>query len=229
MMRFVWRLIRLLVVLVVLGAVIYFWGSSVLAAAGRYLVTEQLLSKADAILILSGEPVLRVPEGARLYHEGYASKILLSREPKLPGLDELARTGIQVPESQEFSVKLLEQLRVPRKAILTIPERSDSTRSEMLTVAHFLNANPVKSMIIVTSKSHTTRAYKIFSTGLGRRVRLIMHPVPYDPFNPERWWHDRRDAKEVLHEYQALADYWRIRLWSMLTGESAAPSAITVR
>ena len=152
----------------------------------------------------------------------------MTSEPKVRGTEDLLRLGIRIPDSQESSLALLEALRVPRSAILTIQERSNSTHSEMLTVARFLTTQRVKSMIIVTSKTHTTRAFKIFSAGLAG-IRLIMHPVPSDPFDPTRWWQDRMDAKDVLHEYEALADYWRLRLWSMLVGEIAAPPAVTVR
>jgi uncharacterized SAM-binding protein YcdF (DUF218 family) len=230
MVRLIWRLGRLLAVTLVLVIGLYFGSPYLLTVVGRYLITEHPLAKADLVLVLSGQYVLRVPEGARIYHEGYAPKILLTNEPKVRGSEELLRLGIRFPDSQENALTILEALRVPRSAILTIQERADSTRSEMQTVARFLKTHPVKSMIIVTSKSHTTRAYKIFSTGLGPGVRLIMRPVPNDPFDPARWWHDRLDAKDVLHEYEALADFWRLRLWNALVGEFAAPPpAVTVR
>jgi hypothetical protein len=75
----------------------------------------------------------------------------------------------------------------------------------------------------------TTRAYKIFSTGLGARIRLIMHPVPNDPFDPTRWWRDRTDAEEVLREYEALADFWRGQLWTTIVGEFAPPPPVVIR
>jgi uncharacterized SAM-binding protein YcdF (DUF218 family) len=229
-LRLIWRLGRLLAVALVLGVGLYFGSPYLLTAVGRYLVTEHPLAKADLVLVLSGQSVLRMPEGARIFHEGYAPKILLTSEPKERGSEELLRLGIRVPDGQERAITLLEALRVPQSAILTIRERSDSTRSEMQAVARFLKTNPVKSMIIVTSKNHTTRAFKIFSTGLGPGVRLIMHPVPYDPFDPAQWWHDRADSKDVLHEYEALADFWRLRLWSATVGEFAAPPPpVTVR
>jgi len=228
--RLIWRLGRLLAVTLVLVIGLYFGSPYLLTVVGRYLITEHPLAKADLVLVLFGQYVLRVPEGARIYHEGYAPKILLTNEPKVRGSEELLRLGIRFPDSQENALTILEALRVPRSAILTIQERADSTRSEMQTVARFLNMHPVKSMIIVTSKSHTTRAYKIFSTSLGPGVRLIIRPVPNDPFDPARWWHDRLDAKDVLHEYEALADFWRLRLWNALVGEFAAPPpAVTVR
>lgn len=230
MLRLIWRLGRLLAVTLVLGIGLYFGSPHLLTAVGRYLVTEHPLAKADLVLVLSGQALLRTPEGARIYHEGFAPKILLTTELKPRGLDDLLRLGIRFPDTQENAIIILEALRVPRSAILTIQERANSTQAEMQTVARFLKTHPMKSMIVVTSKSHTTRAFKIFSAGLGAEVRLIMRPVPNDPFDPARWWHDREDAKEVLHEYQALADFWRLRLWHAMAGQLwAAPPPVTVR
>jgi uncharacterized SAM-binding protein YcdF (DUF218 family) len=228
-LRLIGRLARLLVVMILLGIGLYFGSPYLLTIVGRYLVTEQPLIKADLILVLSGQIPLRVLEAARIYQEGYAPKILLTNEPKERGSEELLRLGIRIPDSQERAITLLEELHVPRSDILVIQERANSTRSEMQTVARFLKQHPLKSLIIVTSKSHTTRAYKIFSSGLGSEVRVIMHPVPNDPFDPNRWWQDRTDAKDVLHEYEALSDFWRVRLWTTLVGEFALPPPVTVR
>ena len=225
MLRLMQRLAGLAAVVLVLGLGLYLLYPSLLTAAGRYLVTEHPLAKADLALVLSGERLLRVPEAARLYHEAYAPKILLTNEPKERGTDELLRLGIRFPDSQEISLKILEDLRVPRDAIWTIRERANSTRAEMQVVARFLATHPVKRMIIVTSKSHSTRAYKYYRAGLGSKVQLIMHPVPNDPFDPTRWWQDRYDAKGVLHEYQALADLWRLKLWETVAGRFRGTSA----
>jgi len=226
----IWRLGRLVLVGVVLAVGLYFGSPYLLAGMGRYLVTEHPLGKADMILVLSGEPYLRVPEGARLYHQGLGPKVLLTNEPKARGLDDLLRSGIRFPDNQEVSLAILEALRVPRGAILTIQERSNSTRAEAESVSRFLKSHPVRKLIIVTSKSHTTRAHKIFSNGLGSGIQLIMHPVSSDPFEPTRWWQDRLNAKQVLHEYQALIDFWQLSLWKAAVGEvTASPPPVTVR
>jgi uncharacterized SAM-binding protein YcdF (DUF218 family) len=221
---------RLLAGVLILALGLYLGSPYLLTAVGRYLVTEHPLAKADLVLVLSGQTLLRVPEGARIYHEGFTSKVLLTNEPRPRGMEDLLRVGIRFPDSQENALAILDALRVPRSDILTIQERSNSTRTEMQSVARFLKRQPVRSLIIVTSKSHTTRAFKIFSAGLGPEIRLIMRPVPADPFDPARWWQDRTDAKEVLHEYQALVDYWRLRLWDRLVGQGmTAPPPIAVR
>ena len=145
-------------------------------------------------------------------------------------MDDLVRSGIQYPDDQELALKILEALRVPRHAILTTPEQADSTRAEAETVARFLKRHPARTLILVTSKSHSTRAGKILNAVLDPRVRVLVHPVPSDPFRPDRWWKDRTDTKEVLHEYGGLADYWRLRLWGGLVGHfTAVPPPVTVR
>ncbi len=229
-MRLIWRLGRVLVVTLVLVVGLYFGSPYLLTAIGRYVITEHPLDTADLVLVLGGQPVLRMPEGARVYHEGFVPKILLTNEPRLRGSEDLLRAGIRIPDNQESAVTILEALRVPRSAILTIHERAESTQAEMETVARFLRSHPVQKLIIVTSKSHTTRAYKIFSTGLGPGIRVIMRPVPNDPFDPGRWWKNRTDAKEVLHEYEGLADFWRLRLWKRVAGQfTTPPPSVTVR
>ncbi len=225
MLGLMWRLARLVAVMLVLGLGLFFGYPYLLGALGRYLVTEHPLAKADLVLVLSGQRFLRIPEAGRIYHEGLAPKILLTNEPKERGADELLRMGIRFPDSLETALKILEALRVPRDAILTIPDRPNSTRAEMRVVARFLEMHPVKRMIIVTSKGHTTRAYKYYSAGLGSKVQVIMHPVPNDPYDPARWWQDRFDAKAVLQEYEALADFWRLRLWEKLVGRFRRTSA----
>jgi uncharacterized SAM-binding protein YcdF (DUF218 family) len=230
MIRLFWRIVRALLVLLVVGGGLYLGGPYLLTFAGRYLITQDALVKADIALVLSGQPYLRVPEAARLYHEGLAPKILLVNEPRPRGQEDLFRVGLRYPDSLEISLQLLEALRVPCDAILTIPERADDTQAEADVVTRFFSGRSDRTLIIVTSKAHTTRARKIFSTSLGANVTLVMHPAPADPFDPGRWWQDRVDLGQTVWEYAALADLWRRGFWRAVVGEATlAPPAVTVR
>ncbi len=230
MLRLTWWLLKLILLLLILAGGLYLGAPFLLAGAGRYLVTTQPLTKADLMLVLSGEPYLCAPEAARLYHEGLASTILLTRAPHRRGLEELARAGIPFPDEQEISLRILEALHVPREAIRTIAERTDSMGAESGAVARFLNQHPARNLIVVTSKSHSTRAAKSLGAALAPGARVIMHPVPSDPFDPDRWWKDRTDTKQVFLEYGGLADYWRLRLWGGLMRHFASvPPPVTIR
>jgi uncharacterized SAM-binding protein YcdF (DUF218 family) len=220
MFRLVRWIVRSVAMLVLLVLGFYFGGSYAFTALGQYLITQHPLAKADLILVLSDQPYLGVPEGARVYHDGFAPKILLTRGPKERGAAELLRLGIRIPDAQETALKILEALRVPRKDILTIDEPPDGAREAMEEMARFLKKHSARVLIVVASKSHTTRLHKIFSASLGPEFRLIMHPVPGDPFDPSRWWHDRNDRRHVLYEYQALADFWREHVWQAVIREA---------
>jgi len=205
--------IRGLVLLVLLGLGILVGAPFVLGAAGRYLITEHPLARADLIFPLSEDVLLTVPEAARLYREGLATRILLTRGPGRPGRAELQRLGIRVPDAHETSLTILEGTQVPREAIQTVDEQADDLVAEAEVVARFLNDHPTQALIVVTPRSRSTRALKAFGAALGPGIRLIVHPAPSDPFDPTTWWRDRKDRREVVSEYQALADFWLADSW----------------
>ena len=229
MIRLMWRLVRALVTVLVLGGALYLGGPYLRTHAGRYLITQDPLVKADMALVLSGQPYLRVPEAARLYHERLIPKIPLVNEPRPPGQEDLLRLRTRDPDGLEISLPLLEALRVPREAVLTIPERADSLQAEADMVSRFLSGRSARALIIVTSKAQTTRARKILAATLGPKVGLVMHSVSADPFDPGRWWKNRPDFRQTVWEYAALVDLWRRGLWRAVVGEATpAPPAVTV-
>jgi uncharacterized SAM-binding protein YcdF (DUF218 family) len=213
------KLIRWFVVFPLLGLLLYIGYPFLLRGIGRYLVTENRLEKADAIAVLSGDGgVARTLEAVRLYQDGYAPKIILTHQILPKGYELLPRLGIKVPEERDIQLMVLEKMRVPRASILQIAERADSTQSEMIHLTRALDRHRVRSVILVTSKSHSTRARKILDRTTGGRIVVISRPSRYDTFNPEAWWRSRRDAKEVLAEYEKLANHWAQSAYSGLTG-----------
>ena len=203
------KLIRWLIVLPLLGLVLYVGYPFLLKAIGRYLVTENPLQRADAIAVLSGDGgVVRTLEAVRLYQDGYAPRIILT-QPVLPkGYEALQRLGIKAPEERDIQLMILERVRVPRAAVLQLTERANSTQSEMVYLTRFLDRHQVRSVILVTSKSHSTRARKILAGTTGGQIVIISRPSRYDTFDPEGWWRSRRDAREVLAEYEKLVNHW---------------------
>src|SRR5271168_3297338 len=66
-----------------LSALVVFVIAVFLLFLGRWLVVEDPLEKAQAIVVLSGDMPLRASEAAKLYREGYAPSVWLthSTEP----------------------------------------------------------------------------------------------------------------------------------------------------
>ncbi|MDD5558555.1 YdcF family protein [Candidatus Methylomirabilis sp.] len=213
------RLIRWLIVFPLLGLLLYVGHPFLLRAMGRYLITEDRLQKAGVIAVLAGDGgVARTLEAVRLYQDGYAPRIVLTHQLLPPGYEALARLGITVPEERDIQWMVLKAMRIPTTVVLQVDERADSTESEMVYLTRFLKKHRIETVILVTNRSHSTRASKILARASGGKITIISRPTRYDTFDPEGWWHSRADAKEVLSEYEKLLNYLVQPVSAGLTG-----------
>src|SRR5574337_2068820 len=187
------KLIRWLIVFPLLGLLFYVGYPFLLKAMGRYLITEDRLQKAEAIVVLAGDGgVGRTLEAVRLYQDGYAPRIVLTHQRLPKGYEALVRLGITVPEERNIQWMVLKAMRVPATAVLQGSERTDSTESEVAYLVPFLREHRIGTVILVTDRSHSTRASKILARASGGRITIISRPTRYDTFDPEGWWRDRK-------------------------------------
>src|SRR2546426_9824035 len=94
---------------------------------GRWLIVEDPLGKADAVVILSGRMPMRAREAAALYREGWAPQVWVTR-PAGPGA-ELGAMGIPYVGEAFYSQRVLIHLGVPADAIRVL-EPDCANRSE---------------------------------------------------------------------------------------------------
>lgn len=190
-------------------AVLYFLVSayhvSLLTSMGRFLVVEQPPVKSDLIVCLAGGNVQRGLTAADLYRRGFAPVVFVAREEIPEGYDTLNKRGVSYPESIDLMVRLLKELGVPESAILTSDTPSESTVMEASIVSGIVEEKNFRSLILVTSPTHSRRAYLVFRKAMAEGVRILVVPSSYNRFTPEGWWKDRKYAREVLFEYQKLA------------------------
>src|SRR6267378_5550316 len=90
-------------------AVVIFFG------VGRWLIVEDPLEKARAIVVLSGAMPMRAIEAAKLYREGYAPEVWLthSTEP----VETLQEMGIPFAGEDHYNALVLIHEGVPAKEI----------------------------------------------------------------------------------------------------------------
>src|SRR5256886_690419 len=131
------------------SAIIIFFG------VGRWLVVEDPLEKAQAIVVLSGRMPLRALEAAKLYRAGYASEIWLTR-PSEPTAS-LQTVHIAYLGEDFYNGRVLMQEGVPSNAIHVLAPEIDNTADEMHVIVEELRRKNQSSVIIVTSKVHTRR------------------------------------------------------------------------
>ncbi len=190
--------------------------SSILIFVGEYLITEKPLERADAIVVLSGTGYDRILEAVDTYKQGYAPLIILTKDEKNPGYDELLRLGIKIPEGYDLNRMVALKLGVPASSLIIIDERVYGTYSEIKVLYDFLKKRNLKSVILITSKYHTTRATKIFDHITAGEIKVVTRPSKYDTFDPKNWWKVRADRIQTILEYQELAHYYLLTLIPML-------------
>ncbi len=180
---------------------------NILKSIGNFLILEDRLKKTDIIIVLAGSIPDRTMEAADIYNGGYSKKILLTKEILPKSFEILLEKGVTIPEGYDINKIVLTSLGVSDDDIESLDKRVQSTYEEASVVKDFLMENGYDSLILVTSKTHSRRAYLTFRLFLGNEIEIINKPTKYDDFNPDTWWTRRKDAKEVFFAYIKMLFY----------------------
>lgn len=197
---------------------LWLFSGPILTGLGQFLIWDEKPVLSDAVVVLNTgvEYYPRLIEAADLFRKGLAGKVVINGNRKTDVLRGLEKGGFkECCFWYEDRVRILESLGVPRKEILTISaEDAYDTVSEAEAVGRELVREELRQVLITTSKSHTRRAGFIWKTMF--KDQLVIHTVAAktDPYDPERWWKDRRQIRWVLAEYGAWAYYW----WKRIRG-----------
>jgi uncharacterized SAM-binding protein YcdF (DUF218 family) len=205
------KLILLIIVAIVLSQLIAHY-QRILTAFGDYLIYQQEPQGVDVIVIANNweDTVLRARGAADLYTRGFAKKIFIPRMDRMRGAEEIKQLGVTVPENRDVVTNILLGLGVPSDAIETSTEEVSDTWDEAAETKKFIEQKKYTSVLLVTSKYHSRRAYLIFKNALKGEATVISIPSSYDVVYPESWWKHREDAKAVFMEYLKLLIYcWR--------------------
>ena len=173
---------------------------------GRWLVVEDPLVKARAIVVLSGAMPLRAIEAAKLYCEGYAPEIWLTHSSE-PG-ETLEEMGIPFAGEDYYDTRVLMHEGVPQEAIRVLAPPIVNTADEIKVVATTLAREKGGAVIIVTTKPHTRRVGLLWHRLAPGQVRAIVRAASADPFDPQHWWRTTTDALDVVREFLGLLNVW---------------------
>ena len=202
--RFRW----ILFTLVALWAVLTAYHEPILSRIGGFLVVSHEVRESDLIVCMAGGAVERCLAAADLYRQGLAPAVFTAREPPPDGYEVLKRAGIHIPESVDIARRILTGSGVPSQSVLVSEDPAVSTMSEAVMVRALAEEKGFRSLIVVTSPTHTRRAWWTFRQVMADDgVRIGVVPSPYSGFRAEDWWKTRRYIKEVIVEYQKLAFY----------------------
>lgn len=171
---------------------------------GRWLVVEDSLERARAIVVLSGLLPYRAMEAAEIYRRGWAPEVWLFKDDPRGAEKAFARLGIHHISEQEYDQQVLERLGVPETAIRILDPPATNTASEAALIAGELRHQGGDCVILVTSPLHTRRAKAIWQRAVGNYPRAIFRYDSSEPSDPDHWWRATQDVEAVVHELLGL-------------------------
>ena len=194
---------HLLIVLVILA---FLTGTSfwVFRNVGRWLVVDDTLEPARAIVVLSGLTPYRAMEAAGIYRQGWAGEVWLFKDDPR-GVDEaFSRLGIHHMSEEEYDQQVLERLGVPTAAIRIMEPPATNTENEFELLREELRQQGGEKVILVTSPVHTRRVKAIWRRVVGSRPQAIVRHDTSEPTDPAHWWRSTSDVQDVFHEILGL-------------------------
>jgi uncharacterized SAM-binding protein YcdF (DUF218 family) len=175
--------------------------------AGRYLIVDEPLTPADALVVLAG-PAVRWVEALDLYREGMAPHVLLSPGMADPAEDRVRQMGVDFPAEVDLIRNAMMQLGVPRSALSVLPYSVDNTADEAAQTRPVAIQRGWTRLIVVTSKYHTRRTRYAFEREFaGTSIQIQIRGSRHDRVSPDGWWRSRSDLRYVVSELQKLVAY----------------------
>ena len=111
----------------------------ILREVASFLIIEDSLAPAAAIVALGGDPPFREIEAAKLYHEGWAPLIFIVPEAASDESKALAQLGIKKVPDWELSRDVLVRQGVPVSAIIFPKSEGRGTLEELQRVTRIFN------------------------------------------------------------------------------------------
>lgn len=193
-------------VLLTAGGVCVAFVAVILFGVGRWLVLEDPLVKAKAIVVLSGAMPLRAIEAGKLYREGYAPEVWLTHSTEPAGT--LQEMGISFAGEDYYNKLVLIHEGVPTEAIHVLEPPIVNTADEIRAAAAALASGKGEAVIIVTTKAHTRRTRLLWRRLAPGQGRAIVRAASGDSFDPRHWWRTTGDALDVVREALGLLNAW---------------------
>jgi uncharacterized SAM-binding protein YcdF (DUF218 family) len=180
----------------------------ILMGLGTYLIVEHTPQESDLIIVLAGGNIERGLTAVDAFRSGLAPNVFMAREEPADGYELLRQRGVDYPQNVDLMIMLLEQQGISRSGFFTSDRPVLSTLEEAEYIRDLVFKRGYKSLILITSPTHSRRAWLTFKKIFEEtHVRILMLPSSYSGFKPEDWWTQRKYVREVVIEYQKLIYY----------------------
>jgi len=207
-------LVSLCILLVFL--ILFFFRFTILISISNFLITEDKLQKADAIVVLNGKTPARILQAIDIYKQGYAPIIIIDYVSHPESYIYLKRKGIKLQLEPDVNKYIAIEFGVPESSFIILNDYATSTYDEINDIYEYCKKNAIKSIILVTSKYHMLRVKKILKRLTDNEFKYYIVSTDYEAYKPYNWWKYRSYMRDTLLEYQKLlyfyiSDYWKDR------------------
>ncbi len=185
---------KYIVIAVVIVAIVFLFVN-----AGRFLVVSQEPVKADVIIVLGGDNILRTDYGVKLLQKGYSDKIMFTG-----GTTSKKRIRVEAEEMRKRALKL----GVANDKII-LEDKAISTYENAIFSKDIVLNKGYKSAIVVTSDYHMRRSSLVFNKAFRKSgVKLTFCSVEDVRFKPKKWFMDKTSRSITALEYKKLIGYF---------------------
>jgi uncharacterized SAM-binding protein YcdF (DUF218 family) len=174
-----------------------FW----LTRMGSFLIHQDPITPADAILVLGGGKRERVLQGIALYREKFGNKVLFTGEYEQQLFAPPLHWAI---EAQKLAVSR----GLPEKDTIRILE-SKSTHDDALLSRAVCQTHHFRSLIVVSEPYHTERAFAVFKKVYrDSGIRVMLYPVQESWYKKDNWWKCKEGLLATNSEYVKFIYYF---------------------
>lgn len=197
------RLIRY-AVYVTLLILLFLLRAPLLRGMGYWLIDEDELEKADAIVMLGGNSYERSFLTKELFQKHYANTVVTTGSNYSM---DLLSYGIQVTEAEQSRVRLI-KMGLDSNAVLAL-NKGTSTLEEAYAIRELASEKKWQKIILVSTKFHTARVSKYFNRIFDESgIQLIVRGCNPLKYKINEWWKKEEGLIMVNNEYVKSFYYW---------------------
>jgi len=174
-----------------------------LRSAGRFLVVQHPVSKADAIVIAVDVGSAGVLEASDLVHQGVSAKVAVFDEAVSTADREFLRRGLPYEHRTSILIRQLHSLGI--NSIEEIPQTILGSEQEGEILPAWCKQQGFHTVVLVTSPDHSRRLCRILRRSLkAHSLTIIVRSSSYSDFDPDTWWKSHNGVKTATFEFEKL-------------------------
>ena len=198
------RWVKILLAVLGIAILVFLFRFPVMRGAGRFLIDEDELSKAEVMFVLAGGAEDRGKEAAELVADGWTSQIVCTGEEDAIPVhwpDEWMSMG-------EFTKFTIVANGVDSNAVRLI-DAGSSTWEEKNLIMEDCRKNNWKKIIVLSSRMHTNRVRMVFEKPCREAgIELIIRGARDSRFDENEWWENEDGMIFVTNEFIKTIYYW---------------------